>query len=81
MRQQLAGWLDVDTSDLTPLRTDVIPHGQPDQRPPFHPRRRVSLGAGLFVCGDRRDTASLQDAMFRGERTASAVLRHLADGG
>jgi phytoene dehydrogenase-like protein len=81
VRQQLAGWLDADTSDLTPLRTDVIPHGQPDQRPPLHPRRRVSLGAGLFVCGDHRDTASLQGAMFSGERTASAVLRHLAGGG
>jgi glycine/D-amino acid oxidase-like deaminating enzyme len=78
VRQQLAGWIDADERDLTPLRTDVIPHGQPLQNPPLHPRQPVSLGEGLFVCGDHRDTASLQGAMFSGERTARAVRRHLA---
>ena len=52
-------------------------YGQPLQRPPFHPKQRVALGGGLFVCGDHRDTSSTQGAMFSGERTASAVLRHL----
>jgi predicted NAD/FAD-dependent oxidoreductase len=37
----------------------------------------VALGEGLFVCGDHRDTASIQGAMFSGERTARAVLDHL----
>jgi hypothetical protein len=37
----------------------------------------VDLGHGMFVCGDHRDTASLQGAMFSGERTAQAVLAHL----
>jgi hypothetical protein len=60
------------------LRTDVIPHGQPLQSPPFDPKRAVDLGGGLFVCGDHRDTASIQGAMFSGERTADAVVRFLA---
>jgi len=76
--EQLAGWFDTATADWTLLRTDVIPHGQPRQTPPFDPRRRVDLGDGRFVCGDHRDTASLQGAMFSGGRTAAAVARHLA---
>ena len=77
VRAQLARWFQTSPSELVPLRTDVIAHGQPRQAPPLHPRRRVSLGEGLFVCGDHRDTASLQGAMFSGERTAEAVLAHL----
>jgi phytoene dehydrogenase-like protein len=77
VQNQLAGWFGAGFSDLQPLRTDVIPHGQPLQSPPLHPRRRVDLGEGLFVCGDHRDTASLQGAMFSGERTARAVLWRL----
>jgi protoporphyrinogen oxidase len=77
VHEQLASWFDADRADLTHMRTDVIPHGQPDQRPPLNPRRRVDLGDGLFVCGDHRDTASVQGAMFSGERTAAAVLGSL----
>ena len=76
--EQLAGWFDSSTGDWAHFRTDVIPHGQPRQEPPFRPRRRVALGGGRFVCGDHRDTASLQGAMFSGERTAAAVRRYLA---
>ena len=77
VRRQLAGWFGSTTADWTHLRTDVIPHGQPLQRPPLNPRQAVTLGQGLFVCGDHRDTASIQGAMFSGERTAAAVLRRL----
>jgi phytoene dehydrogenase-like protein len=77
VRIQLARWFDATTGDLEPLRTDVIHHGQPLQAPPLHPRQKVDLGEGMFICGDHRDTASLQGAMFSGERTAEAVLAHL----
>jgi phytoene dehydrogenase-like protein len=78
VREQLARWFEGMTSDWQLLRVDVISHGQPLQRPPLHPRQRVALADGVFVCGDHRDTASLQGAMFSGERTAAAVLRGLA---
>ena len=81
VRAQLARFWDLADSDLELLRTDVIPHGQPRQTPPLSIKRRVDLGGGLFVCGDHRDTASLQGAMFSGERTATAVLGHLGAGG
>jgi len=76
-REQLARWFGSTTSDWEHLRTDVIPHGQPLQAPPFNPKQPVALGEGLFVCGDHRDTASIQGAMFSGRRTASAVLQYL----
>lgn len=78
VRDQLARWFGSTTSDWEHLRTDVVPHGQPAQSPPFGPKKPVALGGGLFVCGDHRDTASTQGAMYSGERTAVAVLRHLA---
>ena len=36
------------------------------------------LAAGMFVCGDHRDTASIQGAIVSGRRTAQAVARALA---
>lgn len=77
VREQLARWFDSGTADWEHLRTDVIVHGQPAQVPPLDPKRPVALGDGLFVCGDHRDTASIQGAMFSGGRTARAVLEHL----
>jgi phytoene dehydrogenase-like protein len=59
------------------LRTDTIRHGQPRQYPPFSPKQRVSLGDGLFVCGDHRDTASIQGALYSGRRCGDAVLSSL----
>ncbi|MDO8362655.1 MAG: NAD(P)/FAD-dependent oxidoreductase [Actinomycetota bacterium] len=77
VREQLARWFGSATGDWQHLRTDVIPHGQPAQAPPMNPKQPVALGDGRFVCGDHRDTASIQGAMFSGGRTAIAVLAHL----
>jgi glycine/D-amino acid oxidase-like deaminating enzyme len=74
VRRQLRGWWGAQVDRWAHLRTDVIEHGQPEQRPPFHPKRRVALGDGLFVCGDHRDTPSIQGALFSGRRCAEAVL-------
>ncbi len=59
------------------LRTDAIAHGQPRQHPPFSPKQRIALGDGLFVCGDHRDTASIQGALFSGRRCGEAVASWL----
>jgi phytoene dehydrogenase-like protein len=56
------------------LRTYRIAHGQPGQVPPFHPKRSVTTDVGVFVCGDHRDTASIQGALYSGRRCAAAVL-------
>ena len=71
---QLRDWFGKSVDDWTVLRVDRIAHGQPKQPPPLHPRQPIKLQDGLWVCGDHRDTASLQGAMFSGRRTAEAIL-------
>ena len=78
--RQMRTWFGPQVEDWDVLRVDVILHGQPDQRPPLDPRRRIALGAGRYVCGDHRDTASIQGAMFSGRRTAERLLADLATG-
>ncbi len=60
------------------LARHEIPHALPAQPAPLAVRREVSLGDGLFVCGDHRDTASIQGAIVSGRRTARAVSRRLS---
>jgi len=74
VRQQLAGWFGPAVAAWELLRVDRIEHGHPDQRAPLHARRAVALGDGRYVCGDHRDTASIQGALFSGRRTAEAIL-------
>jgi hypothetical protein len=42
-------------------------------RPPHDFLRPVAVGDGLFVCGDHRDSSSIQGAMVSGRRAADAV--------
>lgn len=76
-RTQLRSWWGAQVDDWQHLRTYRIPHGQPGQDAPFSPKKRVSLGDGLYVCGDHRDTGSIQGAMYSGRRTAEAVLENI----
>jgi len=71
---QLNRWFGGATSNWDLLRVDRISHAQPKQSPPLRPRQSVRVDDGLWVCGDHRDTASIQGAMFSGRRTADAVL-------
>ena len=77
VRAQLRDMWGEVVDSWTHLRTDAITHGQPRQRPPFSPKRSVDLGDGIFVCGDHRDTASIQGALFSGRRCATAALPSL----
>ena len=49
----------------------------PEQPPPLEVRRPVRLASGAYVCGDHRDTASIQGALVSGRRAARAVLTDL----
>ncbi|MEZ5374986.1 MAG: NAD(P)/FAD-dependent oxidoreductase [Acidimicrobiales bacterium] len=79
VRAQMRSWFGPQVDQWEHLRTDAIAHGQPEQLPPFDPKQRVSLGEHRFVCGDHRDTASIQGALYSGRRCAEAVLASLAD--
>jgi phytoene dehydrogenase-like protein len=76
-RRQLRAWWGPQVDSWGHVATYRIAHGQPRQRPPFHPKRRVRLDDGRFVCGDHRDTASIQGAMFSGRRCALALAAEI----
>lgn len=71
---QLRAWFGSQADDWKLLRTDRITHGLPTQSPPLRPRQNVRVRDGLWVCGDHRDTGSIQGAMFSGRRAAEAIL-------
>jgi phytoene dehydrogenase-like protein len=77
VRAEIAAAHDVSPSDLAHLTSITVPGAQPAALPPLQVRRPVDLGEGLYVCGDHRDTPSIQGAMASGARTARAVLRAL----
>jgi predicted NAD/FAD-dependent oxidoreductase len=50
----------------------------PSQAPPMGRfQKAVRLEPGLYVCGDHRDSASIQGALVSGRRAADAVLAEL----
>ena len=77
VRAEVAGLHGVSPGDLEHLTSVTVTGAQPAATPPLQHRRPVDLGDGVFVCGDHRDTPSIQGAMASGARTARAVLRRL----
>jgi phytoene dehydrogenase-like protein len=73
---QMKGWFGGQVEGWRHLRTYRIPHAQPGQDPGvLEPAERgVRVSDGLFVCGDHRETASLQGALHSGRRAAEAVM-------
>lgn len=74
---QIGALLQVDTTGWQLVTTHEIAYALPAQPPPLRVRREVALGEGRFVCGDHRDTSSIQGALVSGRRTARAVLAEL----
>ena len=77
---QLRGWWGPAVDSWEIVGTYRIAHAQPRQAPPFSPKRPVEVPGGMFVCGDHRDTASIQGAMYSGRRCADAVAERLGVG-
>jgi phytoene dehydrogenase-like protein len=75
VREEIARVHGVRAAELEHLTTVTVIGAQPAALPPFDLRRTVELGGGLYVCGDHRDTPSIQGAMASGARAARAVLR------
>jgi hypothetical protein len=49
--------------------------------PPHNFRRPVRVLAGLYVCGDHRDTSTIQGALHSAHRAATAILKDLGASG
>jgi hypothetical protein len=76
VRRQLTGWYGGEVTDWQLLRADVIPYAQPRQDVEDLPTlaRETRVGERTWVCGDHRDTASIQGALVSGRRCADAIL-------
>ncbi len=76
VREQLMEWFGPQVNDWRHLRTDQIPDALPRQVPPALAKleRSVRSRPGVYVCGDHRDSASIQGALVSGRRAAIAVL-------
>ena len=81
VRRHVGEIFGCDTSRWQVVVRHRIDAALPAVPPPLRPRSVVSLGNGLFVCGDHRDTASIQGALVSGNRTAEEVARHLRRAG
>ncbi|WP_076260604.1 NAD(P)/FAD-dependent oxidoreductase [Intrasporangium flavum] len=66
-----------DTSGWRTVTRHRVAAALPLMAPPLEVRSPVHVGDGLFVCGDHRDTASIQGALVSGQRAAEAVNAHL----
>lgn len=77
VRAQLRGWWGSQVDRWEVVASHRIAHGQPRLGPPLHPVQNQKVAEGLFVCGDHRDTASSQGAMYSGRRAAVQVLASL----
>lgn len=73
---EMVRWFGEAVNEWRHLRTYRIPHAQPAQPPgSLEPwQRSASTESGVFVCGDHRQTASLDGAIGSGRRAARAVL-------
>ncbi|WEO97864.1 NAD(P)/FAD-dependent oxidoreductase [Streptomyces sp. FXJ1.172] len=63
------------------LAVHHTPEAVPAMRPPHDLRRPVRLLAGLYVCGDHRDTSTVQGALHSAHRAAAAILADLGAAG
>jgi len=77
VRDQLSWWFGGEVGRWRTVRVDAIVHGQPVQAPHSPMKRRVRIAPGRYVCGDHRDTGSIQGALFSGRRTGEAVVADL----
>lgn len=75
VRRQLNHWFGPKVAKWRHLRTDWIPDALPRQAPPaLSPViKPTQLADGRFVCGDHRNTASIQGAMQSGRLVAEAI--------
>ncbi|MEU4492587.1 NAD(P)/FAD-dependent oxidoreductase [Streptomyces sp. NPDC023998] len=75
VRAHLARLYGTPTDDWELLAVHHDPEAVPAMPPPHDLRRPVRLLSGLYVCGDHRDTSTVQGALFSGRRAANAILR------
>ncbi|MEU5823380.1 NAD(P)/FAD-dependent oxidoreductase [Streptomyces sp. NPDC047803] len=77
VRAHLATLYGMPTDDWELLAAHHDPEAVPAMPAPHDPHRPVRLLAGLYVCGDHRDTGTVQGALASGHRAAASILNDL----
>ncbi|MFE0645505.1 FAD-dependent oxidoreductase [Streptomyces sp. NPDC058877] len=77
VRKHLATLYGTSTDDWELLALHHTPDAVPAMPPPHDDRRSVRLLAGLYVCGDHRDTSTVQGSLSSARRAATALLTDL----
>ncbi|WP_328387284.1 FAD-dependent oxidoreductase [Streptomyces sp. NBC_00400] len=75
VRPQLDRIYGAHTDDWQLLTAHHDPYAVPAMPAPHDPERPVRVLSGLYVCGDHRDTSTLQGALNSGRRAARALLQ------
>ncbi len=78
VRRQVGEVYGVDTTGWQLVHRHDIRHALPAQPPPLRTTSPARVSPSVYVCGDHRDTASIQGALVSGHRVAGAVLADLA---
>jgi phytoene dehydrogenase-like protein len=73
VRKHLATLYREDTARWDLIGTYAVPRSLPAMPSPHTLRREVRYDTGVYVCGDHRDTSSIQGALASGRRVARAV--------
>lgn len=81
VRIHLARLYGVPTARWETLAVHHTAEAVPAMRAPHDLRRPVRLLAGLYVCGDHRDTSTVQGALHSAHRAATAIVSDLATTG
>ncbi|GAV41511.1 NAD(P)/FAD-dependent oxidoreductase [Streptomyces acidiscabies] len=81
VRAHLARLYGTSTSRWETLAVHHTAEAVPAMRPPHDLRRTVRLLAGLYVCGDHRDTSTVQGALHSAHRAATALIAELGAAG
>jgi phytoene dehydrogenase-like protein len=82
VREQARGWFGDEVDAWRLLTVQRIAYAQPRQDPSDLPElaRAVARAPGVWVCGDHRDTGSIQGALVSGRRTAEDIATRMAAG-
>ena len=76
VRLQLRSWFGSQVNEWRHLRTDHIRHALPpiDLLSPGNRTASPRVTAGLYLCGDYRESGTLDGALLSGRKAAEAIL-------
>src|SRR5215203_3339120 len=74
VRQHLTSWFGSEAAGWKHLRTYRIPLALPARKSLEPAALPVRRNLGIYLCGDHRETPSLQGAMVSGRRAADALI-------